>query len=220
MIIAGVDEAGRGPVIGPMVLAIAVLDESGQQTLLDRGVRDSKLIAPKKRKEIFDWLLEELSDSAIISVSPSELDLLMEQHSLNEIEAMKIAEGINSLDSHFDKIYIDAPDTEAPRFARRIIKYLDNPKIDIVSEHKADVNYPIAGAASILAKVTRDAEIENMKEELGDFGSGYPSDRKTIAFIADYFSKNDSIPPFMRSAWKTLDKYKKKPRAVGQQTLF
>ena len=79
------------------------------------------------------------------------------------------------------------------------------------------MNYPIAGAASILAKVTRDAEIEIMKEEFGDFGSGYPSDRKTIAFIADYFSKNDSIPPFMRSAWKTLDKYKKKPRSVGQQ---
>ncbi|MCD6229708.1 MAG: ribonuclease HII [Candidatus Diapherotrites archaeon] len=220
MIIAGVDEAGRGPVIGPMVLAVAVLDDEDEQKLLEMEIRDSKLIAPKKRKKLHDWLIAELFESAIISVSPSELDLLMQEHSLNEIEAMKIAEAINAIDSRFGRIYVDSPDTEAPRFARRIRKYLDNPKVDIVSEHKADVNYPIVGAASILAKVTRDSTIEVLREELGDFGSGYPSDPKTKAFIEDYFSKNESIPHFMRSAWKTLDKYKKKPHAFGQQTLF
>jgi ribonuclease HII len=132
----------------------------------------------------------------------------MAQHSLNEIEAMKIAELINGLKKKPETIYVDSPDALKGAFEKRIRKYLNkaNEKTKIVAENKADSNYVVVGAASILAKVKRDEEIEKLCEKFGDFGSGYPADPKTQKFLAEYVEKNKKLPPFSRIFWSTCTK--------------
>ena len=211
---AGVDEAGRGCVIGPMVMAIAAYVDEPE--LKQKGVKDSKLLSPRKRVELFDYL-KDICHHQVSIVSALELNELMKIYSLNEIEAMKTAELLRGLPSNVDTVFIDSPDSIPSKYRDRIIKYFGSTKLNIVSENKADLYHPIVGAASIFAKVTRDAEIEKIKIKTGlDFGSGYSSDAKAVNCLRDNL-QNKLLLNHVRLRWKT---YTNLADQSNQQTLF
>jgi len=205
MLIAGIDEAGRGPCFGPMTMSIVVLEKKQELELKALGVKDSKDIPAPKRDSLFSEVQEAAVEHYTIVVRAVEINDLMVKDNLNEIEAMKVAEAINKLTTDVAIIYIDSPDTTKGKYEGRIRKYLDadKQKIEIVSENKADSKYVVVGAASILAKVTRDREIEKLKEKHGEIGSGYPADPKTKKFLADYVKETNLLPPFSRIFWST-----------------
>ncbi|MFA5931637.1 MAG: ribonuclease HII [archaeon] len=208
VLVAGIDEAGRGPCFGPMTIGISVMEKESEKKLKELGVKDSKEILPNKRKALIEEIKETCVEHKVLILEPIELNELMTQYSLNEIEAIKIAQLINELKSKPEIIYIDSPDAVKGAFERRIRKYLNkaHEKTKIVAENKADSKYIVVGAASILAKVKRDEEIEALSEKFGNIGSGYPSDPTTKKFLADYVEKNKKLPPFSRIFWSTCTK--------------
>ncbi len=202
MIIAGVDEAGRGPVLGPMVLGVAVIEKRNEEILKEIGAKDSKLIPYDKRGMLCEKIKEQLIEFKTSHVLTEELNELMKRKSLNEIEAMRIGETLNALENKPEMVFVDCPDATEKSFVRRLRKYLSfNPKIR--SEHKADYKYPVVSAASIIAKVERDEAIEEMKKEFGEIGSGYSHDEVTISFLKKWIDKNKSLPRIARTEWET-----------------
>jgi len=197
-IVVGVDEAGRGPTLGPLVVAGAAIDEKDLDKLRKIGVKDSKLLTPKRREEMFDQIKEALQDYKIIITQPKEIDaaIFSETSNLNILETEKFAMAINYLKP--SRVIIDCPSVNTVKYKEHIRTYLKG-KINIVCEHKADTKYEIVAAASILAKVIRDREIEELKKRYGvDFGSGYPADPKTKEFLANNWKK---YPDLFRKSW-------------------
>ncbi len=209
-VIAGADEAGRGCLIGPLVIGIAFAPEGSDEEIKRIGARDSKLLSPSARTRLYKELAP-VCRFKLVKITAEELNSLMKKHSLNEIEAMKIAEGMKG--EEVSEFFVDSPDTVTARFEKRIRSY--NPNIPkIVSEHKADSTYPIVSAASIAAKVERDEEIEKIKRELDfDFGSGYTSDERTIDFVKKNLA-NKTLQKYLRTKWATLDNLKQ--RKLGE----
>ena len=214
VLIVGVDEAGRGPVIGPLVICGILIDEKNTQKLKAIGVKDSKLLTPQQRRSMFEKIKKAVNDYKIIEVSPKEIDAAVESESgmnLNWLEAHKTAELLNILKP--DIAYIDCPSTNTSKY-KAYLKKLLKKDIKLVVEHKADINYPSCSAASILAKVTRDKEIEKIKKKIGqDIGSGYPSDPITQEFIRKNYKK---YPGIFRKSWAT---YKALTEAEKQKKL-
>ncbi len=205
MIIAGVDEAGRGPCVGPMVLAVACIEKKNEQTLKEIGVKDSKLLTPKQRNKLLKQLLGLTTETFSTQVSAQEIDSLRDHKSLNEVEAMRIGFLLNSLKQKPDMVFVDSPDFYAQNFAKRIYNYISF-KTKIIAEHKADLNYPIVGAASIIAKVERDAAISDLEKVYGKIGSGYPHDEQTIRFLKDFLHQNKYLPEIVRKSWLTTQR--------------
>ncbi len=203
--IAGVDDAGRGPVIGPLVIAGAAFHEGQLQRLKDLGVKDSKLLSASKREK----LAEEIKKLALswhhVELSPDEVDPYVYStkrlFKLNYLEAKRMAEVIAILVP--DEVFVDASDVNETRFADQIMEHLPI-RIPITSRHHADATYPVVSAASILAKVQRDSAIAELRLEYGDFGSGYPSDPKTEDFLLNWRREHGCYPEFARQSWKTL----------------
>ncbi len=202
MLIAGVDEAGRGPVLGPMVLAIATIDKEDEEKLVEMGVKDSKLLTIAQREAYYPQIKALCTETRSVELTAKEIDTLRERKSLNEIEAMRIGWLLNHLKKRPDLVFVDAPDVVQENFGKRIEQYCDF-NVKIVSEHKADVNYPICGAASVIAKVDRDLEIKKLAKKYGNVGSGYPHDEVTIQFIRDWLQKHRTLPDFARKSWET-----------------
>lgn len=209
MLIAGVDEAGRGPVIGPLVIAGVLFKENDLPKLVDLGVKDSKLLSPQKRETLAVQIRELALKWHIVLLSPAEIDCVVESrrklHKLNRLEAQAMAKVITVLKP--DVVYVDASDVLADRFEEHIAENLSfSPKI--ISEHKADVKYPVVSAASIIAKVERDKVISQLQKKHGNMGCGYPSDSNTIKFLEDWIRKFGSYPDFVRKSWKTAKRVK------------
>ncbi|MEM4161280.1 MAG: ribonuclease HII [Thermoplasmata archaeon] len=201
MRVCGIDEAGRGPVIGPLVVAAVCVSE--EEYLRRLGVKDSKKLQRKKREEL-GKLIEKVAVVETIILEPSEIDELMEILSLNQIEASVFAKLIDRVTP--DLVYVDAADANEEHF-RQMIEERCTWKCKIVAEHKADERYPVVSAASIIAKVRRDAAVDKIKEEVGiDFGSVYPSDPKTIKYIQNLIAGNQPLPKFVRKHWETVSK--------------
>ncbi len=205
-IVCGIDEAGRGPVIGPLVIAGACLDEKECYQLERIGVKDSKLLSPEQRERLFFQIKTIVPSFEIIIIQPPEIDAavlgVQKGMNLNWLEAYKAADILNKLAP--DKGIVDCPSNNLSAYTSYLRERLTHKKMELLCEHKADANYVICGAASILAKVTRDKEIENLRKELGiDFGSGYPSDPKTVAFLEKYWNKY----PVFRKSWSSWQKY-------------
>ncbi|MBN1160211.1 MAG: ribonuclease HII [Candidatus Diapherotrites archaeon] len=216
MLIGGIDEAGRGPVFGPLVMAVAVIEKDKEDELREIHVRDSKMLTPKQRDLMFDAIKNIVKEYKILMITVDELNELMLRKSLNEIEAMYSAQMVNGLKTKLDVLYLDSPDSIAENYAKRVVKYLEH-KPRLVSENKADEKYPIVSAASILAKVTRDREIDKLRERHGDIGSGYPSDEKTVKFLEAWVKERGELPYFARKEWSTAKKMIDKNK---QKTLF
>lgn len=198
--ICGVDEAGRGSMLGDLVIAGISCGEDDVEYLGKIGVRDSKKLNKRKRAELYEKLTSEFKYH-IVRISPSEID--KRSISLNELEGEKFGEIINALMPA--KAYLDCADAVPANFHRYVLKSL-NCSCELIIEHKADVTYHIVSAASIVAKVERDAGIEQLKRQYGEIGSGYPSDPKTIAFIENWYRKNRFMPNFVRKSWKTASR--------------
>jgi len=214
MIIAGVEEAGRGPVIGPMVMSIVVIEEKDEFKLDILGVKDSKQLTPKKREELFSLIKDTVKDFKILIITPEEIDNAVhsDESNLNWLEADKTVEFINSM--KVDKVILDCPSNNITEYKEYVQTKLKNSKVELVVEHKADENYLIVGAASILAKVTRDKEIERLKRKYKvDFGSGYPSDPFTVQFL----EKNYDKYPIFRKSWSS---WKRIALNKNQKKLF
>lgn len=200
MVFAGIDEAGRGSVIGPLVIAGVSLDKKDEAKLKKLGLKDSKLLGPLQR-EAFAKKIEELAkDIVVVKLSACRIDNLRGVgRNLNRIEADKFGDILNMLGP--DTAFIDCPDVNTGRMALHLKKLAG--ERDLVVEHKADSRYPIVSAASIIAKVERDREVRELHKEWGDFGPGYPSHDKTISWLKDWIGKNKEYPDIVRKSWLT-----------------
>jgi len=205
VLICGIDEAGRGPLIGPMVMAGVLIDEKDEARFKSIGVKDSKLLTKEQREDLFDKIKGISKKYKVIIIHPDEIDDAVfgkNNLNLNWLEANTSVKILNELKP--EKAIVDAPSPNIKKYTGYIREKLDNKKMKLVLEHKADVNYPVVSAASILAKVTRDNEIEKIKKQIGiDFGSGYMSDPKTSEFLKKYHNK---FPEIFRKSWAPYQK--------------
>ena len=209
MLIAGVDDAGRGAVIGPLVIAGVVLEAGDLPKLKEIGAKESKLLSPHRREILSVEIRKIVKKYAVLKLQPDEIDAVVRSgrklHKLNWLEAYTMARVIDTLKPA--KVYVDASDVLEERFKQHILECLSF-KVDIVSEHKADRNYVAVSAASIIAKVERDKEISLLAQVYGDFGSGYPSDPRTMHFLEKLMESTDEYPEFIRKSWKPAKKVK------------
>ncbi|MDP3742079.1 MAG: ribonuclease HII [Candidatus Micrarchaeota archaeon] len=215
-IVVGIDESGRGPVIGPLVICAYACSEDNLQELKDNGVKDSKLISPAGRNKLYEKLKNGIY--VVRKLTAVEITSAMDKKiSLNELEAQICGELLNELEgkTSFYRAYIDSPDPIASKYSQRIKKYYRG-KAELISENKADVTYPVVSAASIVAKVERDSEIENIKKIVGeDFGSGYPADPMTKNFMQRRHA-DAAVQEYIRHRWKTVTNLKTKQKALGE----
>ena len=204
MLIAGVDEAGRGCVIGPLVVAGVAVKTENLPLLMELGVKDSKLLTAKKREALYPEILKLTQHHHTIKVLPYLIDKAVRctrtLYKLNRLEAQTMAKIIEELKP--DEAYVDAADVIQERFGEHIQECLTT-KTTIISRHKADRTYPVVSAASIIAKVDRDREIENLKVKYGDFGTGYLTDDKTLGFLKRLLNEHDGdYPSCVRKSWE------------------
>lgn len=216
-IIVGVDEAGRGPVLGPLVMVALAVKEEDEKKLQWLGVKDSKMLSSSVREELFDRIHEIVHDFRIEVIEPDAIDLTLNEAetNLNWLEAETSARLVSELDP--DQIIVDCPsiNIEAYKdyFASRLSKAIRD-KAELIVEHKADVNHIVVSAASVIAKVLRDRYIDHIKTEIGiDFGSGYPSDPKTQEFLEKHYETHAHL---FRKSWQT---YKNAEDKKNQKTL-
>jgi ribonuclease HII len=208
--IAGVDEAGRGPVMGPLVVAGIVIDEPHSEALAEWGVRDSKQLTPKQREKMDVKIRQLALQVELLEISADTIDTQRRsKHNMNELETQWMVEILQRL--RWDVAYIDAVDVDADRFGRAIQSHFAPPRL-VVSEHKADSTYPVVSAASIVAKVRRDQRIAELHRVYGDFGSGYPSDPKTVHFLKEWIAHHDTFPDVVRKTWETASDILSKKR--------
>ncbi|MBN2110826.1 MAG: ribonuclease HII [Methanosarcinaceae archaeon] len=211
MKVAGIDEAGKGPVIGPMCIGGVLVEEPGINALKNLGVADSKKISPKKREQLAIQIEKYSEKVFVLEVAPQQIDEFRKLMSMNDIMVIAFSRVLEEL--HPDAAYVDAADVNEERFGERLRKeyakkYPEKARdVSIVSRHQADAIYPVVSAASIVAKVRRDALIKELRKEVGiDFGSGYPSDPKTRQFLKDWLIKYGELPDIVRHSWKTAKK--------------
>jgi len=199
VLICGIDESRRGPIIGPMVMCGAMVEDTDMLKLVALKPKDSKLLTREEREELYPKLLSALKYYKIIIMQPKEIDKAVKGGdglNLNRLEAHKQAEILNEFNP--EKAIIDCPSNNINSYRIYLKKLLKNKDVDLILEHKAE-RYPLVAAASIIAKVTGDREIENTKKELGiDFGSGYLSDPKTVEFLKNNF---ENYPDLFRKSW-------------------
>jgi ribonuclease HII len=220
LLIAGVDEAGRGCVNGPLVISGYLIEEEKIPCLLELGVKDSKKLSRKNRKSILSKIMDLSENSMTIYLSPEQIDKVVKSkrklHKLNRLEAKTMAKIIEILKP--DKAFVDAADVIEDRFKKHIQECLVIKTI-INSKHKADELFPVVSAASIIAKVKRDEKIRILRDKYGDFGSGYLSDRKTRLFLKDWIKNNKEYPICVRKSWKPAMQIKNE-KGTRQTVLF
>ena len=218
-IIVGVDEAGRGPVLGPLVMVALSIKEEDQKRLEWLGVKDSKLLSSQVREELFERIKEIVHDFRIEVIEPDAIDLSLTDvnTNLNWLEAETSARLVSQLNP--DKVILDCPSINLSAyknyFSSKLSEGVRN-NVELLVEHKADFNHIIVAAASVIAKVIRDRWIESQKNEIGiNFGSGYMSDPKTQDFLERY---HDKYPHLFRKKWKPYIKVedRKEQKTLGE----
>ena len=204
MDILGIDEAGRGSVLGPMVIAGVIVPEKMDKVLERMGVKDSKRLTPNRRT-ILSRKLKKMFDYEIVVISALEIDQMRADGvNLNDIEKNAMRDLIIRLNP--EKAIVDAVDVKAERFQRNLC---ESTGLNVIAEHKADDKYIEVSAASIIAKAERDAQIAEINKDyikMGRIGSGYPSDPATKKFLTNY--TYDEMPDFVRRSWATVSKMK------------
>jgi len=202
-IICGVDEAGRGAVLGPLVLAGVSIQEEDLPKLKKLGVRDSKELTPGQRERLSRKIEKIAKDIIVLKVGPCRIDDYKKQGvNLNKVEALKMKTIIECLEPN--TAYVDGPELNTEKFGRFLNK-LVNTETNLVVENFADRRYPIVSAASIIAKVERDKDIEILRKKYGFEGTGYPSDERTINWMKAYLKENKKFPErgLVRHSWIT-----------------
>ena len=215
--VIGIDEAGRGPVIGSMFIgfSIIILDEGlkslndYQDELVRMGVKDSKLLTPKKRGEIYNKL-SDMMDLKYVQLIPSYID--ENNFSGGKLNELEISAIIKILEQERPNLVIlDALTSKPEKFGDELLKRLSF-ECKIISENKADVKYSIVGAASIVAKELREKELKEIRENIKiDCGSGYPGDPKTKEFLEKNWD-NKEFDFIFRKSWATYKNVVEKHR--------
>jgi ribonuclease HII len=204
--ICGTDEAGRGPCFGPLVVAGVLVENDSE--LVRIGACDSKQLTPKKRETLAPMIKKIAQRYETIILPAEDIDDLRKTMTLNELEVFVFSKIIEKLKP--EVCYVDAADVNEGRFGRDILSHLTF-KPQMISKHKADEHYPVVGAASILAKVTRDEQVRKIAQELEPklnlpLGSGYPADPVTKKFLVTWVAQFGSLPPHVRQSWDTCKK--------------
>ena len=211
--ILGIDEAGRGAVIGPLVVAGVLIDEKDHNTLKALGVKDSKLLTPEQREHMAPNIRRIAKDWVVIKISAKEIDESRLRINLNKIEAEKMAEIIKAMKA--DTAYVDAPQVSTEKF-RALLEGMAKNHTKIVAENYADKTYPVCSAASVLAKVERDAEVRKIEKQHGiKVRTGYPHDQDAIEFLKRC---KGNYPDFVRKSWVTITDmdHKRKQKALKE----
>ncbi|HVP94162.1 MAG TPA: ribonuclease HII [Methanoregulaceae archaeon] len=194
----GVDEAGKGAVLGPMVVAAVGCRDN--EDLAPIGVKDSKKLAPAKREQLYEELTRTFP-FAVRVIAPSEIDATRRFVTMNVLLARLHAEVITDLAP--DYAYVDACDVIASRYGIMVSNFL-GVNCRVIARHHADETVPAVSAASIVAKVTRDRELALLAEKFGEIGSGYPSDPVTVRYLREYIMDKGKSPVIARKSWETV----------------
>lgn len=214
--VLGVDEAGRGPVIGSMFVGGFMVEEEKLEEVENLGVKDSKKLSDRKRERLATELREK-GEVFLKEITASEIDELREVMTLNEIEIQGFCDVIERSDA--DKVIVDLPEPDGDRFINKMKRELPARfrERDFTAEHGADDSFPIVSAASIIAKSEREKHVEGLHEKYGyDFKSGYPHDAPTISFLERYVEEKGELPPETRRSWSTAERILKE---AGQKGL-
>jgi len=193
----GVDEAGKGPVLGSM-FAAAVAGDPGD---LPDGVADSKRLAPGRR-ETLDEAIRESMRVGVAEVSVARID--DPETDMNELGVAAQVDALGQVASDGLAGYVDAADVDAARFGERVAAGVEA-DVDVTAEHGADDEYDLVAAASVVAKVARDAHVDALADEYGEVGSGYPSDPTTREFLEQYVREHGDLPDCARASWQTSE---------------
>jgi ribonuclease HII len=196
--ICGVDEAGKGSVLGPLV--VAGIGVAAEERLLDLGVKDSKQLPPKERVRLYREIRKRCR-VATVTIDAQEIDAIRTEMTMNACVARAHAQVISKLSPAC--AIVDACDVNCFRYAEMVKAHL-SPACEIVSEHHADEKFAVVSAASIVAKVVRDREIAKLARTYGEIGSGYPSDPVTIRWLSGYIGEHPQPPLIARRSWKTV----------------
>jgi len=209
MLALGIDDAGRGPLIGPMILAGVLLDKNSESFLRKYSVKDSKMLEHSMRVKLSKIIKESALAYRVVKSLPEEIDKAVDGGmNLNTLEAVKCAEIINSINSGKNrkekiKVIVDCPSVNIKDWQAKLLGFVDSREnLQVVCEHKADANHLSVSAASIIAKVVREEEVALIRKKYGNIGSGYPSDPYTKKFLVEHGSslKNSGI---FRKSWAT-----------------
>lgn len=202
--VLGLDEAGRGSVLGPLVIGAMVVPSHRIPELRPLGVKDSKLLTRPQREELYGTL-HALGRARTVHLEPREIDPRVARGEFNVLEAEVFAQLIASLTP--DEVRLDACDPNASRFGQ-VVRRLAKTTVPVRSRHKADRDDPVVGAASILAKVERDRAIDRLALEIGQpIGSGYPGDPVTRRFLSGWIDEHPrERPGWLRRSWRTTRK--------------
>lgn len=226
MLLIGIDDAGRGPLIGPMVLAGVLVHKDDEAVLKDMGAKDSKLLTHPQRIELSHSITKLVKKHHEVLATPAEIDYaVLEGSNLNTLEAEKMAEIINELNDKRTpiKVYVDCPSINTVSWKKKLVDFIKHPQnLTIMCEHKADARYPAVSAASILAKVRREDEVTTLKKTYPTMGSGYPSDPITKEFLKEHGSRlrNSGIFRKSWSTWYTLFPEDNPKQSTKQKKLF
>ncbi len=214
-LILGIDEAGRGPAIGSMFIAGIMMNEPDLVKLKDLGIRDSKRLSANRREELYSALKELNTKIFVRELTAMKIDLVLKdsKDNLNLLEIRTMADIIN--EAKPSVAYVDAVSTPT-YFSRNLDPHVQPSKPRLVVENRADDKYEIVGAASIVAKVLRDRSVAELREKhqnLGDLGSGYPSDPKTKRFVEQNVEAIRKYKlPFVRMEWESTKKILRRRR--------
>ncbi len=193
------DEAGKGAVLGSLFVAGVSIDSSALKYLERMGLKDSKVLSPKRR-EFLSKRIEKVCAVQLQEVTAEQIDELRAILTMNDIVVKGHAQSLRRLKP--DVAFVDAADVNESRFSKRVME--ESGTENVIAEHKADLNHAIVSAASIIAKVRRDSSIKTLQSSLGvDIGSGYPSDARTITFLKNWLDERGDFPPGTRRSWKT-----------------
>lgn len=214
--IVGLDEAGRGPVLGSMFIGGVAVRADQLEELTELGLKDSKKLSDDRRRELGAVIEETVEEVIVREVTAQEIDELSQIMSLNQIEINAFGEVIAALEA--DTAYIDLPEPDADRFGNKLRAAQDGLEdVKMVAEHGADDTYPIVSAASIMAKNAREDHVDALEERFGTpVGSGYPHDTPTITFLEEYVDEHGQLPGAARASWSTSERIMQEH---GQQRL-
>lgn len=200
----GVDEAGRGCVIGPLVVAAFAATPKDFKKLKEYGVADSKVLTPRQRRELFQIFKRQHRFEYVV-IEPRKVSASLRVHGgigLNEVEYTSIADLLKRIRPAV--AYVDSPDRNVRKARNRILSHVGH-DVEVRCMVHGDRRHVLIAAASVVAKVVRDEKIERLKRVLGDFGSGYPSDPVTRKWLVENIS-HPEFDKYVRRGWKTLDK--------------
>ncbi len=202
MKILGLDEAGRGSVLGPLVIGATMIHEGQAEALGELGVTDSKMLTRIQREMLYPQIQGQFVSETVV-LEPDQLE-----ENLTQVELKGLAKLINLLKP--DQVFLDAPVAPAgiPKFVAQLRSHLQSDP-EIIAENKADLKYDVVAAASIIAKVTRDQSMLDLQQHYGDLGWGYPGEPKTIEFLKKCV-EDGNFPDCVRTRWATVQKLKQR----------